>query len=281
MYSRFEFVPLSTFDPHFDSSEANEIKFFIFSPEKARHVAEKQDGAIMPTSSLRKKSAGVNHYENHESFFLNKRNKSKNLENEGKLSETDYSSIDYSNCKSETGKTSFNYYNDHRYENLETTDYISWSNDKDDKFGFELEEERICEKKQDESSGKSGDLSEKSLECSFRFGFSSGDWCREQDVPEAPARDPSSLKSIKYGPGHEKYPSWPGSVRPETGDKPQRSHSWTEKTSYPKEKVTSYVRPHAKRTNPAFTQQVRFHFIFDPVVSRNDANPQEGIPALP
>lgn len=216
----------------------------------------------MPTSSIQKKSSGTNHYENHESLLLNERNKEKCiLSEQKKTSETDYPQIGYATFKSEIDKNGFNYYNDHRYENLETTDYISWSSDKNDKLEFELKESRIREEicqNGGESVNKIEDLLEKVIECGFRFGYGGGggDWCGGKDVPEAPARDPSSLKSIKYGPGHEKYPSWPGSVRSESGEKPQRSHSWTEHTNYHKEKVTSYARPHNKRMNPAFTQQV-------------------------
>lgn len=36
--------------------------------------------------------------------------------------------------------------------------------------------------------------------------------------PAPPVRDSSSLKSIKYGPGHEKFPSWPV---PAAADTPQ------------------------------------------------------------
>ncbi|CAG9839235.1 unnamed protein product [Diabrotica balteata] len=34
--------------------------------------------------------------------------------------------------------------------------------------------------------------------------------------PTPPVRDSSSLKSIKYGPGHEKFPSWPVPAAAET-----------------------------------------------------------------
>ncbi|KAK6627214.1 hypothetical protein RUM44_009691 [Polyplax serrata] len=216
----------------------------------------------MPTSSLRKKSTGTNHYENHNSFLLNELNKGKNSDNNRKLSESDYSQINYSAYQTkETGKTSFNYYNDHRYENLDTTDYISWSCVKDDTFDYQLEEDAVVvvgEGEDNDTTRKVGEkVSDNTGECGFRVGLVGGDWCRDQDVPDAPTRDPVSLKSIKYGPGHEKYPSWPGSVRPDTSDKPQRSHSWTEKTTYPKEKVTSYARPYTKRTNASFTQQLK------------------------
>lgn len=43
---------------------------------------------------------------------------------------------------------------------------------------------------------------------------------RDEDSPPPapPVRDSSSLKSIKYGPGHEKFPSWPV---PAAADTPQ------------------------------------------------------------
>nr|XP_008199092.1 PREDICTED: protein Shroom isoform X1 [Tribolium castaneum] len=81
--------------------------------------------------------------------------------------------------------------------------------------------------------------------------------------PAPPVRDSSSLKSIKYGPGHEKFPSWPVPAAAET---PQalrgppsggshRSKSWTDHTNYPKEKVVAYTRPYMKRQHSAYTQQ--------------------------
>ncbi|RZC32526.1 Shroom, partial [Asbolus verrucosus] len=81
--------------------------------------------------------------------------------------------------------------------------------------------------------------------------------------PAPPVRDSSSLKSIKYGPGHEKFPSWPVPAAAET---PQalrgppsggshRSKSWTDHTSYPKEKVVTYTRPYMKRQHSSYTQQ--------------------------
>lgn len=41
---------------------------------------------------------------------------------------------------------------------------------------------------------------------------------RDEDSPPPapPVRDSSSLKSIKYGPGHEKFPSWPVPAAAET-----------------------------------------------------------------
>lgn len=82
--------------------------------------------------------------------------------------------------------------------------------------------------------------------------------------PAPPVRDSSSLKSIKYGPGHEKFPSWPVPAAAET---PQalrgppnggshRSKSWTDHTNYPKEKVITYTRPYMKRQHSAYMQQV-------------------------
>lgn len=82
--------------------------------------------------------------------------------------------------------------------------------------------------------------------------------------PAPPVRDSSSLKSIKYGPGHEKFPSWPVPAAAET---PQalrapasggshRSKSWTDHTNYPKEKIVTYTRPYMKRQHSTHTQQV-------------------------
>ncbi|PNF15783.1 hypothetical protein B7P43_G10424 [Cryptotermes secundus] len=81
--------------------------------------------------------------------------------------------------------------------------------------------------------------------------------------PAPPVRDPSSLKCVKYGPGHEKFPSWPVSAAADTpqsmrsapGGGSHRSKSWTDHTNYPKEKGITYTRPYMKRPNPAFTQQ--------------------------
>ncbi|XP_050298681.1 protein Shroom [Anthonomus grandis grandis] len=79
--------------------------------------------------------------------------------------------------------------------------------------------------------------------------------------PAPPVRDSSSLKSIKYGPGHEKFPSWPvpaaaeiPSRSPSSGGS-TRSKSWTDHTNYPKEKVVSYTRPYMKRQHSQYTQQ--------------------------
>lgn len=72
-----------------------------------------------------------------------------------------------------------------------------------------------------------------------------------ETVPLAPVRDSSTLKSIKYGPGHEKHPSWPMPASenlplfqrsPQTGSS-HRSKSWTDQTSYPKERAVIYSRP--------------------------------------
>lgn len=82
--------------------------------------------------------------------------------------------------------------------------------------------------------------------------------------PTPPVRDASSLKSVCYGPGHEKYPSWPSAperhpeedIHSSGHSGSHRSKSWTDHTNYPKEKPAQYTRPHTKRPNPAFTQQV-------------------------
>lgn len=82
--------------------------------------------------------------------------------------------------------------------------------------------------------------------------------------PAPPVRDSSTLKSVKYGPGHEKFPSWPVPAAAET---PQairgppsggshRSKSWTDHTNYPKEKVVAYTRPYMKRQHSNYAQQV-------------------------
>lgn len=89
----------------------------------------------------------------------------------------------------------------------------------------------------------------------------------ESPPPAPPVRDSSSLKSVKYGPGHEKFPSWPVPAAAET---PQalrtpasggshRSKSWTDHTNYPKEKVVSYTRPYMKRQHSTHSQQVNSH----------------------
>ncbi|KAK4877633.1 hypothetical protein RN001_010139, partial [Aquatica leii] len=87
----------------------------------------------------------------------------------------------------------------------------------------------------------------------------------ESPPPAPPVRDSSSLKSIKYGPGHEKFPSWPVPAAAET---PQvlkgppsggshRSKSWTDHTNYPKEKVMTYTRPYMKRQHSSMQQKLK------------------------
>ena len=78
--------------------------------------------------------------------------------------------------------------------------------------------------------------------------------------PPPPVRDASSLKYVKYGPGHEKYPSWPVphqanhlSAPPPGGS--QRSKSWTEHTDYPKEPPATYARPSARPSG--YSQQLK------------------------
>ncbi|XP_049785959.1 uncharacterized protein LOC126188401 [Schistocerca cancellata] len=86
-----------------------------------------------------------------------------------------------------------------------------------------------------------------------------------QVAPAPPVRDASSLKGVRVGAGHEKFPSWPGSaerdqpqgVRPAPGGGSHRSKSWTDHTNYPKEKAVPYSRPYMKRPSPAFTQQLK------------------------
>ncbi|XP_024944038.1 serine/arginine repetitive matrix protein 2 isoform X2 [Cephus cinctus] len=84
--------------------------------------------------------------------------------------------------------------------------------------------------------------------------------------PTPPVRDASSLKGVCYGPGHEKYPSWPSAPERHPDEElhsssghsgSHRSKSWTDHTNYPKEKPAQYTRPHMKRPNPAFTQQLK------------------------
>ncbi|KAK0096476.1 hypothetical protein PV326_005394 [Microctonus aethiopoides] len=83
--------------------------------------------------------------------------------------------------------------------------------------------------------------------------------------PTPPVRDASSLKGVCYGPGHEKYPSWPSVTERHSDDDinsighsgSHRSKSWTDQTNYPKEKPAQYTRPLAKRPNAAFTQQLK------------------------
>lgn len=88
----------------------------------------------------------------------------------------------------------------------------------------------------------------------------SSDWSLEDRPP--PERDPASLKHLRYGPGHEKFPSWPipapdaAQVHPVSESKEyilignsSRTKSWSEETHYPKEKDTPYARPYMKRPN--------------------------------
>ncbi|XP_063244622.1 uncharacterized protein LOC134545119 [Bacillus rossius redtenbacheri] len=81
---------------------------------------------------------------------------------------------------------------------------------------------------------------------------------RAADSSSPPVRDAASLKAVNYGPGHEKFPSWPGSCEQAPGPGgPHRCQSWADHTSYPKEQAAGYSRPHAKRANSAFTQQLK------------------------
>ncbi|KAK4011744.1 hypothetical protein OUZ56_020859 [Daphnia magna] len=85
--------------------------------------------------------------------------------------------------------------------------------------------------------------------------------------PLPPVRDASSLKYVKYGPGHEKHPSWPMAnnsgmatannqqAGPQQAGS-QRSKSWTEQTDYPKEPAASYARP-LPSVRPAYSQQLK------------------------
>lgn len=214
----------------------------------------------MPISSLHhQQKSNTHHYENHENIVLNERNHLKSVSNNRKESkQNDYAKIECLKYKHEGNKSNYQYYPkhevEHKYENLKKPGH--W-----DKERKAAEEGDVNEEKDNLISIKNlENLVENNRECNFRFGYGdgggAGEWSKCQDVPEAPVRDPSSLKSIKYGPGHEKYPSWPGSVKHGGGEKPQRSHSWTDQTNYPKEKVTTYVRPYSMRANPAFTQQV-------------------------
>ena len=81
--------------------------------------------------------------------------------------------------------------------------------------------------------------------------------------PPPPVRDASSLKYVKYGPGHEKHPSWPmpasaaGAALPSSAhaqSQSQRTKSWTEQTDYAKEPAANYVRPYTKRQNAVYSQ---------------------------
>ena len=98
--------------------------------------------------------------------------------------------------------------------------------------------------------------------------------------PPPPVRDASSLKYIKYGPGHEKFPSWPvpaGSANQvmnsvsehessshalsDSLSGPQGSHrskSWTEQSDYPKDTSGGYTRPHHKKhLSPSYQQHLK------------------------
>ncbi|XP_065350757.1 protein Shroom isoform X1 [Cloeon dipterum] len=103
-----------------------------------------------------------------------------------------------------------------------------------------------------------------SLPASSSSGLSS--WGSIQDAskagweqaPTPPVRDASSLKALRYGPGHEKFPSWPVPAAADqlpavkqcchnTGGS-HRSKSWTEQTDYPKEPNGPYYsRPYLRR----------------------------------
>ncbi|XP_059469494.1 protein Shroom-like isoform X2 [Neocloeon triangulifer] len=79
-----------------------------------------------------------------------------------------------------------------------------------------------------------------------------------EQAPTPPVRDASSLKALRYGPGHEKFPSWPVPAAADqlpavkqcchnTGGS-HRSKSWTEQTDYPKESNGPYYsRPYLRR----------------------------------
>lgn len=83
---------------------------------------------------------------------------------------------------------------------------------------------------------------------------------QSRSSPPAPVRDASSLKAVRYGPGHEKFPSWPAPAAPRTllPSGSCRSKSWTDQTHYPKEQPPVISRPFNKRLNPSFSQQVSF-----------------------
>ncbi|KAK3866790.1 hypothetical protein Pcinc_027703 [Petrolisthes cinctipes] len=124
--------------------------------------------------------------------------------------------------------------------------------------------------------------------------FSSSSSRHPSSPPPPPVRDASSLKYIKYGPGHEKYPSWPvpaanqvmpldasphdGNVvglneSPSQSSTPQGSHrskSWTEQSEYPKEKAAGYARPYNKKPiNQSFQRQLKT------VMERTEKIPKE------
>lgn len=101
----------------------------------------------------------------------------------------------------------------------------------------------------------------------YEANFSRDD---DSPPPAPPVRDSSTLKSIKYGPGHEKFPSWPvpaaaeapKALRGPPSGGSHRSKSWTDHTNYPKEKVMTYTRPYMKRQHSSHTNQVRSLFFF-------------------
>lgn len=212
----------------------------------------------MPTNSLQQKS-GRNHYENHSNLVSKQENRLKNYTTNEVIDDRksrDYTRIEYLKYKRESSESCYDRYDDvnkkeleHRYENLSArSDFKGLEEKKKSRKSNEVQDKNVTSIGEDPIKNEGG--------CGFRFGYGDDDRSGNRNVPEAPVRDPSSLKSIKYGPGHEKYPSWPGSVQTETGEKPQRSRSWTDQTDYPKEKVTTYARPCNKRANPAFTRQV-------------------------
>ncbi len=84
---------------------------------------------------------------------------------------------------------------------------------------------------------------------------SSGVYYPPPSPPPAPERDPASIKDVNYGPGHEKFPSWP--MPPpavQTGQQQQgsqRTKSWTDQSEYPKEKPKPYLRPWMVKKAPS------------------------------
>ncbi|XP_039286090.1 uncharacterized protein LOC111050429 [Nilaparvata lugens] len=76
-------------------------------------------------------------------------------------------------------------------------------------------------------------------------------------VCTVPVRDSASLKAVRYGPGHEKFPSWPGEGTQKGGANgpphPARSKSWTDHTNYPKERQQPLARPKPQ----LYTQQLK------------------------
>ncbi|XP_023248339.1 protein Shroom [Copidosoma floridanum] len=130
-------------------------------------------------------------------------------------------------------------------------------------------EQGYCKKKASGYKHDSGYSESLGFE-SFSLALSERDAASPPPTP--PVRDASSLKAVCYGPGHEKYPSWPtapecryanggneddeGSAVAQAGGS-HRSKSWTDHTNYPKEKPAQYTRPHNKRPNATFTQQLK------------------------